>query len=422
MRTVICIGSLILASIALWGCGEDPATDLATATATPKSYVTSEKCATCHLDRYDAWKTTLHSKMLQDPKKNPSVILANLDSERIRKDLAAIPNLKVPVDQLPIPKEEDVVYVVGSQWKQRYMIRNADGKLVLAPIQYNTETNRWVNYNEDKWSTNLWIEQCGGCHATGVNIEKDSFSETSVACEACHGPGSQHVAVSPQNLFAKRATIINPAKLTPAQGTEICGSCHIRGKSTVDPKAAWPVGYTPSASLMRYFTPTSLAAGNENRHYPNEQSKDHHQQYQDWKLSLHAMEGVSCTSCHDVHETSSMGLTRLQTKFPGSQSCAPCHIMVNNNRAHSIHSFGNCIGCHMPRIVKNAESGDMHSHTFKAILPRETVKDPRIANSCTACHQHAKDDPAALQNRYDLLTPLPKPQGMVIDRVSQITP
>ena len=72
MRTFISIGLLILASIVLGGCGQDPATDLATAAATPKSYVTSEKCATCHLERYDAWKTTLHSKMLQDPKKNGS--------------------------------------------------------------------------------------------------------------------------------------------------------------------------------------------------------------------------------------------------------------------------------------------------------------------------------------------------------------
>lgn len=32
--------------------------------AGPKTYVGSDVCRTCHLEHYDAWKRTLHSKML----------------------------------------------------------------------------------------------------------------------------------------------------------------------------------------------------------------------------------------------------------------------------------------------------------------------------------------------------------------------
>ncbi|NIN83458.1 MAG: hypothetical protein GTO45_01705, partial [Candidatus Aminicenantes bacterium] len=43
--------------------------------------------------------------------------------------------------------------------------------------------------------------KCGGCHVTGlkVNYDKDmdSFDSTwvdlGIGCEACHGPGSNHV-------------------------------------------------------------------------------------------------------------------------------------------------------------------------------------------------------------------------------------
>ena len=43
-----------------------------------KKYVGSELCRTCHLEHYDAWKRTLHSKMLQDVSKNADVIVTDL--------------------------------------------------------------------------------------------------------------------------------------------------------------------------------------------------------------------------------------------------------------------------------------------------------------------------------------------------------
>ena len=30
----------------------------------------------------------------------------------------------------------------------------------------------------------------------------------------------------------------------------------------------------------------------------------------------------------------------------------------------------------MPKIAKSAEIGDIHSHTFIALLPQETIEDP----------------------------------------------
>ena len=76
----------------------------------------------CHLEHYDSWKMTLHSRMTQDAQKNRDVIIADFDEKRIREDLAKIPNLKVPADQIFIPKVEDIKYTIGSQWKQRYIV------------------------------------------------------------------------------------------------------------------------------------------------------------------------------------------------------------------------------------------------------------------------------------------------------------
>ncbi len=62
-----------------------------------------------------------------------------------------------------------------------------------------------------------------------------------------------------------------------------------------------------------------------------------------------------------------------------------------------IHSFGKCVGCHMPRIAKSAESGDIHSHVFVTLLPKDTLENSAIPNSCQSCHKHKDEDPKKLQ-------------------------
>ncbi len=57
----------------------------------------------------------------------------------------------------------------------------------------------------------------------------------------------------------------------------------------------------------------------------------------------------------------------------------------------------------MPRIAKSAESGDIRSHVFDAITPKEGI-ELGIPNSCQSCHQHKKENPADLQKRWEDLT------------------
>lgn len=413
------LGLALLAS-ALVACGGERTVDLKALKASPQTYVGSDMCKTCHLEHFDSWQMTLHSRMTQDARQNKDAIVAELNPEMIRADLAKIKGLKVPVDQIYIPKPDEVLYTIGSQWKQRFIL-DWHGMLVIAPIQFNTDTGRWVNYNEDTWEKRSWLLQCGGCHATGVNLEKGNFAEPSVGCEACHGPGSHHVALPKAAVFEKRQTIVNPAKLTSGTAVQICGSCHNRGKATKHEKAEWPVGYLPGKALETYFRSVSFAGGDASHLYGNEFSKAHHQQYIDWKQSKHFEEGVSCTSCHYVHQLGIQG-TRFQTRESGSQQCLSCHTLLNNNKAHSIHSFGNCVGCHMPRVVKSAETGDLHSHVFKTLLPADTLNDPKIPNSCQTCHHHKDADLKVLQQQYEILTQMPKPSGQVIPAIPAMTP
>ena len=364
---------LPFALLALFGCS--PTADMTAGVQAvldqPKQYVGSEVCKTCHLEHYDAWKKTLHSRMLQDAKANQDALIVDLDEPRIREDLAKLgEKLKVPADQIYVPKTDEVLYTIGSQWKQRYIVRK-EGELFISPVQYNVETDRFVNYHEHDWDKRPWLKKCGGCHATGVDLEAKQFIEPGVGCEACHGKGSWHAALPKSQIYEKRDTIVNPAKLTMGVSVQICGSCHNRGKSTKHKGAGWPVGYEPGKALASYYKSTSFEGGDVKHVYANEFAKGHHQQYIDWQQSKHAREGVTCVSCHYVHELGARP-GRSQTFSQGSKSCMECHVNVNQNGAHSIHSFGNCVGCHMPRIAKSAESGDVHSHVFVTLLPEDS--------------------------------------------------
>lgn len=217
LRRFLVAGSAALAMLA---CGERPI-DVTALKSKPKEYVGSDTCKLCHLEHYDSWKMTLHSRMLQDARKNQDAIVVEIDEKAIRADLAKLgAKLKVPADKIFIPKLEDIKYTIGSQWKQRYLVEK-EGKLYIAPIQYNLDSHRWVNYNEDKWDKKPWILGCGGCHATGVSIAQNNFVEPGVGCEACHGKGSWHAALPKTEVFEKRQTIVNLAKLTMGVAVQI---------------------------------------------------------------------------------------------------------------------------------------------------------------------------------------------------------
>ena len=132
-RALIAVLATGVMALVLSACGVEQAVDVKQLMAQPKAYVGSDTCKMCHLEHFDSWKMTLHSRMLQDAQKNRDAIIAEFDEKRIREDLAKLGDkLKVPADKIYIPKIEDVKYTIGSQWKQRYLVEK-DGVLYIAP-------------------------------------------------------------------------------------------------------------------------------------------------------------------------------------------------------------------------------------------------------------------------------------------------
>ncbi|MHC4547637.1 MAG: ammonia-forming cytochrome c nitrite reductase subunit c552 [Planctomycetota bacterium] len=359
------------------------------------------------------------------------------------------------------PITYDVTFVLGGtgKWKQRYMATIGEGEYIL-PIQFNEVTNEWVNYHVEHWYTfidadgdgaadpgetltgflygagqtpvtegktrNSWQRRCTACHATGArDMTRDPttgeyaasidtmlaatsgprIEEMGVACEACHGPGSQH-ATQP----SLRGAIINPSKLSSLRANEVCGACHNRGSSVNAEGFGFPWGPTavdgyfiPGMVLDDFYTPVP-EGGSRFWGDPYGHSKSHHQQWLDTRWSKHFTEaGMTCGTCHTGHAEDFAG----QLKQESVAQCLTCHqdkadTSGDRFENHSRHEPGQtrCSDCHMPLVAKSAINYDIRAHSWQIIWPEATA-DVGIPNSCTACHPG--ETPADLQDDINTL-------------------
>lgn len=366
-----------------------------------RSYVGADECRNCHDDHYKGWKSTLHPYKFQ-PVSDDAVIGDFEKNNKLSADGTTIKMLKKNDEffiTTPGPDKNihtyKIKYLIGGFWKQLYVTEFPNGELHILPAMWLVETQEWKK--SKYWSDTIYQNSCIGCHNTGVqlNYDKptDSFKTTwvdfGVSCEACHGPGSEHMKAEKTEKYN---TIINPAKIPDLRrAAMVCGACHNRG-SSANGKYGYPDGYKPGDNLNFIFN-------EKPKLHPDDSAKANRQQYFDWKKSGHAREGITCLDCHYSHQKGNAN--KYQTKLPGSSLCRSCH-QVENKGVHGIHSVNNCIGCHMSPVGKRAVKGDVHSHTFKVISPETTIKAGgnvnKQPNSCNSCHYHKNDAPDRLFN------------------------
>ncbi|PKM81191.1 MAG: hypothetical protein CVU89_10435 [Firmicutes bacterium HGW-Firmicutes-14] len=348
--TTLCV----LVSLWLGGCAKKPAEERPAKeepnppVAEQAGYAGSEKCQGCHGEIYDGWENNLHRKMVQDAKQ-AGVIIGNFSKTGN------------PFETAKDFKKEDIVYTIGSQWKQRYVVKKDDNFLIL-PAEWIIETSSWQPYHADDWNQEHrhWEDICIACHTTGYQKELGAkINEAGIGCEACHGPGAKHASNTQEK-------IINPAKLSYKQKIETCGQCHVRGPEEKGVRED-ALGYIPGgdfAKFMKPLTPSQEELAKEKpAFFPDGASKKHHQQYNDFIQSKHyAKEAASCDYCHAPHESKGPK-GEIPLKRPVDQLCESCH--KEGQVAANVKLQKPYLDNYMPKRAKSATEADIRSHTFK---------------------------------------------------------
>ncbi len=314
------------------------------------------------------------------------------------------------------PADFRVAYTFGVEPIQQYLVEFPGGRLQALPWLWDTRAGseggqQWLHLYPDDyvapgdslhWTGRRqnWNYMCAECHSTNVVQAYDSatdtfattYDEISVGCEACHGPGSVHIAQAEATSFdadfglevdlddqgdaywVMNAATGIAARSTPAlsapQQPESCGRCHARRGTLDEPyRYGQPLAGSHAVSHL-----------DDGLYFPDGQILDEVYVYGSFVQSRMYQAGVTCSNCHDAHSGD------LLTGAEPNDVCAQCHapavFAAVSHQGHRPEQAG-CVDCHMTARTYMVVD-DRRDHSFR--IPRPDLGDAGGPHACASCH------------------------------------
>jgi predicted CXXCH cytochrome family protein len=357
------------------------------------NFVGSETCRDCHSEAFAAWRGSHHALAMQPA--TAQTVLGDFDDARVdyhgvstrffRDGEGFMVRTEGPDGRL---QDFTVRYVFGVYPLQQLLLPLAGGRLQAFSIAWDARPaseggQRWYHLYPDEridhrdplhWTGSYlnWNARCAGCHSTGVEKGYDAeqrhyrtrYSEVSVGCEACHGPGASHVT------GMRRGEDARPMPTLTA-GTQLatCARCHSRRSALGEFRHSTDL--LDSHDLLRLLPPAYHADG---------QIRDEVFVHGSFLQSRMHQAGVVCGDCHEPHSAS--------LRASGNALCAGCHAPDRyDSRAHHRHPDGagaQCVNCHMPSTLYMGVD-PRSDHSLRVPRPDLSL-ELGTPNACTDCH------------------------------------
>ncbi len=381
-------------------------------------FVGNRKCADCHKKEYDSWQDSHHDHAM-DVADDKSVLgdfkNAVFESHGITSRFFRMDGKYFVYTQGPNGKmgEFEITHTFGWYPLQQYLVPFPGGRMQCLPIAWDVREKRWYDLNPDApvdpkdwlYWTNAgqnWNGMCAECHSTDLkknfdiksNTYQTTWSDIDVGCEACHGPGSEHVEWAELPDMARPQVenyhlVVKTSGLRSREIVELCAPCHSRRAILGDYTHAEP-------DLLDSLLPTLLTP---EHYFPDGQILDEVYVYGSFTQSKMYHRDVSCNDCHDVH--------RVSLIRQGNDLCLQCHRADEyDTKEHHFHkkkgeqgepiktadgrllfdigTGAECVQCHMPgRIYMGIDYRPDHS--FRIPRPDLGVKIG-TPNACNRCH------------------------------------
>ena len=398
----------------------------ATGKPEPTRFVGSAACASCHTQQSEKWKASQHHAAMAVA--SGESVLGNFDN--VSFTYAGITSVFSARGGKFFVRTDgrdgrladfEVKYTFGVYPLQQYLIEFPDGRLQALSIAWDARSQkeggqRWfhlypseaITYRDElHWTrpAQNWNYMCADCHSTAVRKNYDSatnrfdtrFSEISVGCEACHGPGSRHVAWGKKHdpgtpssdptrgltaqlderhgvTWSINVTTGNAARSRPRTSEieiGVCAQCHARRSQLSD-------GYEAGKQFLDYYRPALLTRP---LYYVDGQQRDEVYTWGSFLQSRMYAHGVTCSDCHEPHSG--------KLRAAGNAMCSSCHQSAKYDQpAHHHHTQAstgaNCVSCHMP-AAKYMVIDPRHDHSIRVPRPDLTVTTG-APNACNSCH------------------------------------
>lgn len=425
---VTAAGALVAAAAAAavyfgWYRAPDNTTAAAGALADAPTFVGSSVCGSCHTAEFKDWQGSHHQLAMQPA--TPASVAADFGGVKV-VDGGATTEFSRDGDRFMVRTtgadgklhDYPIKYTFGVYPLQQYLIEQPGGRLQAFGIAWDSRPRaaggqHWFALNPGAsadpssplhWTgiDQTWNFRCAGCHSTDVRKQYDpqtrsyatTFSEVSVGCEACHGPGSAHVAWARNPAgFAgtnRGLTIAlderdgvtwqhdpatgEPRRSKPRTGErelQMCARCHaLSAPIHEDFVHDQPLGNDYRVALL-----------DETNYFSDGQIKGEVYEYGSFIQSHMFKAGVTCSDCHRPHTAT--------LRAQGNALCTRCHLAKRYDSVehfhHPVGSVGaQCVSCHMPnRTYMRVDV--RHDHSFRVPRPDLSVA-LGTPNACNACH------------------------------------
>ncbi|HMK31475.1 MAG TPA: multiheme c-type cytochrome [Terriglobales bacterium] len=194
------------------------------------------------------------------------------------------------------------------------------------------------------------VRGCFDCHTTAATTN-DHFDPQhaipGVTCEACHGPGANHIAAAKSGWIEQQGVtmIMNPRHLSPVDSVDYCGACH---------RTWWDVtlAEAPGSKSLR-FQPYRL----ENSRCWGKGDKR-----------------ITCVACHDPHRP----LVRDTAAYDAR--CLSCHVTAgvpspDHPGSACPAAKQDCVSCHMPQYQVVDIPVKFTDHQIRVVRPNAPIPE-----------------------------------------------
>jgi len=361
-------------------------------------FLGDQKCKECHQDEFKDWQGSHHDKAMQVA--DSLSVLAYFNGEKFTSQGVTSRFYKEGNEfyvntEGPDGEYHDykIVYTFGVTPLQQYIVKFPDGRFQCLRTAWDTIKNKWFDLYPDfkvvhsewlHWSRGglNWNTMCSDCHSTNVRKNYDEktnryntkYAIINVNCEACHGPGKQHVEeVNNQgDNYVSSGYMQMTLNTAPKELVDQCARCHMR-------REQFSSNFNFEGTMLDHYFPQLITSP---LYYPDGQISDEDYVYGSFVQSKMYRNNIACNNCHNSHT--------LKLKFEGNMLCAQCHLPEKyNTTKHHFHKENTvaamCVNCHMPG--KYYMGNDFRrDHSFRVPRPDLSLKYG-TPNACAGCHK-----------------------------------